>query len=145
MKSNYLNRDINAEIQGMPLVIIIMVIVAVIVLGIIIGWFVLIDDDDLTNQLKIDTSDLPTVVEGETSTILIEVTDAEKNPVEGATVYANGCGIDAFGTEVDKGVYEIDCTKADLHGDATGKIVVEVERSGYTSDSCEIVVRKATR
>jgi hypothetical protein len=134
----------NAEIQGMPLVIIIMVIVAVIVLGIIIGWFVFIDDDDISKQLKIDKSSLPTVVEGETDTIEITVTDAEKNTVEGATISATGCGIDCFGTDKGNGVYEIDCTNANLFGDTTGTLSVKAEKSGYTSDSCEIVVRKAT-
>jgi hypothetical protein len=143
MKWNILSKDKRAEIQGMPLVIIIMVIVAVVVLGIIIGWFVFIDDDDMAKQLKIDKSGLPTVTEGDTS-FTVTVLDAEKNPVEDATVYASGCGVDKFGTHKGNGEYEIDCTAADLHGDATGTINVEVTKSGYTSDSCQVVIKKAT-
>lgn len=134
----------NAEIQGMPLVIIIMVIVAVIVLGIIIGWFVFIDDDDISKQLNIDKNSLPTIIEGNTSSIQITVLDAEKNTVEGATVHASGCGMDCFGVDKGNGVYEIDCSGANLYGDPTGTLSVKAEKSGYTSDSCEIVVRKAT-
>ena len=144
MQYGSLTRNRKGEIQGMPLVIIIMVIVAVIVLGIIIGWFVFIDDDDISKQLKIDKDNLPTVVEGNTSTITIIVIDADKNTVEGATVHASGCGVDTFGVDKGNGVYEIDCTSCNLFGDPTGSMTVKVEKSGYTSDSCTIVVRKDT-
>jgi len=142
MNWSKLRRDRAAEIQGMPLVIIIMVIVAVIVLGIIIGWFVFFDDDDISKQLNIDKDGLPTVGEND-QYFELNVTDAEKNPVTDATVHATGSGVDAFGTHQGGGKYRIDLAGLNLYGEPTGTITVEVEKSGYTKDTCNIVVRKA--
>ena len=141
MRWSALQKNNKGEIQGMVLVIIIMVIVAVVVLGIIIGWLAFFNGDPV-KKLNIDDSSLPNVKAND-NTFSVTVIDANKNEVTDAKVYANGCGLaNAFANHTGNGVYRFTAPSGGfkLYGDATGTITVTAEKSGWESDSVNIVV-----
>ena len=140
MRSVIRMRKNNGEVQGMPLVLIIMVIVAVLVLGFIfVIWPIIEDMFPKTLNIYGENGEAPgSVVTGESFTLWI--VDGKKNGVSGVTVSWEGCSISGSGSTDSEGKVTISTNGAVLFGKQDGVLHVKAQKSDYTTEKVDIII-----
>ena len=138
--------DRDGDVLGLPLYLFILIIVVVFALAILAGWFLLLDSPSSIKTIEIDTGDGNDIIvvssSSQSVSFKINVSDENGNPVEGALISLNGAGVRTTGVTDGHGTADFTVT-VKLPGNVQkGKIIVEVEKTDYSSKSTEIMIRR---
>jgi len=133
--------DSDGSVEGLPLQLLIAVVITGIVIATVIGWMSSIeppksirsvqttDGDEQIDTLEYDPE------EGEVSPrrITVIVFDQDLNPLAGAVVVVQGCGVSEYKTTNEDGEARIDVSDTFLPngGSPIGHLEILVEKSGY--------------
>lgn len=141
MRSKGFRMDSDGSVEGLPLQLLIAVVITGIVIATVIGWMSSIeppksirsvqttDGDEQIDTLEYDPE------EGEVSPrrITVIVFDQDLNPLAGAVVVVQGCGVSEYKTTNEDGEARIDVSDTFLPngGSPIGHLEILVEKSGY--------------
>ncbi|MHA2433401.1 MAG: carboxypeptidase-like regulatory domain-containing protein [Candidatus Thorarchaeota archaeon] len=141
MRIKNMRMDHRGSIEGLPLQLLIAVVVSGIVLTIILGWLASIEPPKSIRSIQVtDGKEQVDSIEFDSETgdvfperITVVVYDQDMNPLEGALVYAHGCGVSEYKTTNEDGEARIDVSDALLPdgGLPIGHMDILVEKSGY--------------
>lgn len=141
MRIKNLTKDSQGSIEGLPLQLLIAVVVSGIVLAIVLGWLASIEPPKSIRSIQVtDGNEQVDSIEFDSETgdvfpqrITVVVYDQDMNPLEGALVYAHGCGVSEYKTTNEDGEARIDVSDAFLPdgGLPVGHLNIFVEKSGY--------------
>lgn len=118
--------DANGALEGLPLYLIILVVVAGVGTAIIVGWMMSAQSTELDSievePVSMDTNDRK---------ITVTAYDQKDNPLEGATVTLEGCGIVESGVTGSNGEYSVTTNSPSLpQNENFGTIDVTVRYTG---------------
>jgi len=141
VRSKGFRMDSDGSVEGLPLQLLIAVVITGIVIATVIGWMSSIeppksirsvqttDGDEQIDTLEYDPE------EGEVSPrrITVIVFDQDLNPLAGAVVVVQGCGVSEYKTTNEDGEARIDVSDTFLPngGSPIGHLEILVEKSGY--------------
>jgi hypothetical protein len=127
-------------VEGLPLQLLIAVVITGIVIATVIGWMSSMEPPKSIRSVQITDGEenidaLEYRPEGEVSParMTVIVLDQDLNPLSGALVLVQGCGVSEYETTNGEGEARIDVSDAFLpeHGTPIGHVEILVEKSGY--------------
>ena len=141
--------DRRGGIEGLPLQLMIMILVATLGTAIIVGWMANIEEPHSIGNIAVESGSALLTKDGSgyvtVNDIIINVTDQDGNPLEGATVVLSGLGIKTsndgtvFGDTDDNGMVHFPPGLRLRLSGRVGFITVDVSKAGYGEDSsCRI-------
>ncbi|MFQ6106499.1 MAG: carboxypeptidase-like regulatory domain-containing protein [Thermoplasmata archaeon] len=131
----------SGAVEGLPLQLLVAVVVTGIVLAMILGWLTSIETPKSIRSVQItDGKEQIDSIEYDSETgsvlpkkITVLVLDQDLNPLAGALVLVQGCGVAEYKTTDEDGEARIDVSDAFLPDSGTplGHLDIVVEKSGY--------------
>jgi hypothetical protein len=141
-------KDRSGGIEGLPLQLMIMVLIAGIGSAVLLGWMGNLNAPDSIGSVTSSPVELVAkdgngdgVFEASNVDMTITVYDGKGDPVTGATVILEGCGVvrmdgtRPFGTTDSNGHLDLNDLRITQTGKAIGFITVTVTKSGYGTDT----------
>lgn len=141
-------KDRSGGIEGLPLQLMIMVLIAGIGSAVLLGWMGNLNAPESIGSVTSSPSELVVkdgngdgVFEASNVDITITVYDGKGDPITGATVILEGCGVArmdgsrAYGTTDSNGHLDLSNLRIAQTGKAVGFITVTVTKSGYGTDT----------
>ncbi len=141
-------KDRNGGIEGLPLQLMIMVLIAGIGSAVLLGWMGNLNAPDSIGSVTSSPAELVAkdgnedgVFEASNVDLTITVYDGKGDPVAGATVILEGCGVARmdgtrpYGTTDTNGHLVLNDLRISQTGKAIGFITVTVTKSGYGTDT----------
>jgi hypothetical protein len=141
-------KDRSGGIEGLPLQLMIMVLIAGIGSAVLLGWMGNLNAPDSIGSVTSSPSELVAkdgngdgVFEASNIDMTISVYDGKGDPVAGATVILEGCGVARmdgtrpYGTTDTNGHFVLNDLGISQTGKAIGFITVTVTKSGYGTDT----------
>ncbi|MGM0510053.1 MAG: carboxypeptidase-like regulatory domain-containing protein [Thermoplasmatota archaeon] len=113
-------------LEGLPLYLIILVVVAGVGTAIIVGWMMSADSTEL-GSIEVE----PVTMDTDDKKITVTAYDQKDNPLEGATVTIEGCGLVESGVTDSDGIYSVSDGSPSLpQNENFGSIDVTVKYTG---------------
>lgn len=140
------------SLEGLPLQLLIAVVVTGIVITIVLGWLTSIEPPKSIRTVEVTDGKDPIgnieydSQEGANPTrITVVVYDQDLNPLAGALVLVQGCGVQEYKFTNAEGEARIDVSHAFLpnEGSPIGHLDISAEKSGYISSSRTLPVVRA--
>ncbi len=141
-------KDRNGGIEGLPLQLMIMVLIAGIGSAVLLGWMGNLNAPQSIGSVTSSPSEIVAhdgngdgIYEVDNIDLTMTVTDGKGDPVAGATVVLDGCGITRmdgtrpYGTTDSSGKVTLNNLQVTQSGKAVGFVTVTVTKSGYGTDT----------
>jgi hypothetical protein len=141
-------KDRSGGIEGLPLQLMIMVLIAGIGSAVLLGWMGNLNAPDSIGSVTSSPSELVAkdgdgdgIFDAANVDITITVYDGKGDPVTGATVVLEGCGVAKtdgtrpYGTTDSDGHLDLNDLRIKQTSKAVGFITVTVSKSGYGTDT----------
>jgi hypothetical protein len=141
-------KDQSGGIEGLPLQLMIMVLIAGIGSAVLLGWMGNLNAPESIGSVNSSPTELIVsdgngdgMYKASNVDVTITVYDGKGDPINGATVILEGCGVArmdgtrAYGSTDSNGHIALDNLQLSQTGKAVGFITVTVTKSGYGTDT----------
>ncbi|MFP4050360.1 MAG: hypothetical protein ACLFVB_01305 [Thermoplasmata archaeon] len=123
-----LRRDETGALEGLPLYLILLVVIAGVSTAIIFGWMRSAQSTEL-GHIEVDASN-GYVTSGSNNKIEVKAFDQGNDPLTGATVKIEGCGVNEIGETDSEGTIKFDVNPDLQENENFGEITVKVKYTG---------------
>lgn len=139
-----LRYDREGALEGLPLYLILLVVIAGVSTAIVFGWMQSAQSTEL-DRIEVDAGSdgLVTTKSNSNDGITVKAYDQKNNPLSGATVTLEGCGVNEIGETGSDGAVEFTVDPSLPENEDFGEITVTVKYSGdITQEKSDTVAVK---